>query len=188
MAKDSCADKLCNRKGDIIQVEADGHDWEGTCKVCKAPTFQIIKLPKVPVEEARVWLEPLTETITQTEDWLIRPEKVAEFCADKTCEVVEEKKDMTKEEVIAFAEEHAISISDSAVSGDYTVVNVTGQKAEQVRDRKYAISASVVDSITFTGKDVLVVAEKDVSAYKAEITAKILSVEKALVDEEIITK
>jgi hypothetical protein len=134
MAKDSCADKLCNRKGDIIQVEPDGHDWEGTCKVCVAPNFQIIKLPKVPVEEAKVWLEPLTE-----------------------------------EKTIEFKGKSEVSF-------------------ETVRDRKYSFPASVVDAIKFTGKDVLAVEEKNVATYKAQITAKSLSAEKASINEEIISK
>jgi hypothetical protein len=137
MAKDSCADKLCNRKGDIIQVEADGHDWEGTCKVCTAPNFQIIKLPKVTVEEAKVWMEPLIEEVTETVD----DKQIARYVT--------------------------------------------------VRDRKHSFPASVVDSIKFTGKDVLLVEEKNVETYKAQISAKTLSVEKLAIEvanEEIIAK
>ncbi len=130
MAKDSCADKLCNRKGDIIQVEADGHDWAGTCKVCIAPNFQIIKLPKVTIEEAKVWLEPLTE--------------------------------------------------EKTIDGEV--------RSETVRDRKHSLPATSVDAIKFTGTNVLTVSEKSVAAYKATIAPKTLSVEKALIDETVITK
>jgi hypothetical protein len=73
MAQDSCADKLCNRKGDIISIRPDGFDWEKAGAGYKKPMWKIVKLPGVKEADAQKYLEPLTEEGTEVIDGETRP-------------------------------------------------------------------------------------------------------------------
>ncbi len=129
MAKDSCADKLCNRKGDIIQVEADGHDWEGTCKVCKAPNFQIIKMPKVTIEEARTWLEPLMEEKTRTVEG--KEEPYSEQIRDRKYSLPASAIDAIK-----FTGKDTLAVSEKNVATYKAQITAKTVSAEKVIDEK----------------------------------------------------
>lgn len=68
MAQDSCADKLCNRKGDVVSIRPDGFDWEKGGKGYSKSMWKLVKLPGVKEEDARKYLEPLTEVKTEVVD------------------------------------------------------------------------------------------------------------------------
>ncbi len=55
LPKDEESRERCYRRGDIVVVMEDGHEWG---KEERLPKFVVIKVPGLPVDKARAYIEP----------------------------------------------------------------------------------------------------------------------------------
>lgn len=69
MAKDSCADPLCNRLGDVISCREDGVDWSKEGTGYSDPMWKIVKVPGMSKADCdKKYVQPLMDNGKELRD------------------------------------------------------------------------------------------------------------------------